>query len=269
MPLGLARLHPFLGARVEGLDLRAPMGEADALALRAALVRHRLLVFRQVGLDTEDQVRFTRLFGELYQSRAYKGEMGDQGYYFSNTRADGQLGTGELTYHHDHLFNAHPCRAAVLYAIEVPASGSATKFRDAVEMARRLPPALLERARGVRCLHVLDYASITNTGRVDLSAVSAKALRSWQPLVWTDPGSGREALWVVPLTTVDFQGIDREAGYRLIEDLWEVAESMPDLEYVHRWQEGDLVIWDNRLLGHARLPFNDTEARTLRRTTVR
>lgn len=269
MPLEFHQLNPFLGARVEGIDLRQSVPEAQGDALREALGRHRLLVFRQEGLDTEAQLRFTRMFGELYSSRAYKGEMGDQGYYFSNTRADGQLGTGELSYHHDHMFNPNPCRAAVLYAIEVPGAGSATKFRDAVEMARRIPAALRDQVRKIRCLHLLDYASITQKGRVDLSEISPKALRSWQPLLWTDPDNGREALWIVPLTTIDFDGIDRESGYRLIEELWVTAERMTDIEYVHQWHVNDLLIWDNRLLSHARLPFNDKEPRTLRRTTVR
>lgn len=269
MPLEFHPLNRFLGARVEGIDLRLNAPEAQAHELCEALGYHRLLAFRQQGLGIEDQLRFTRIFGELYSSRAYKGEMGEQGYYFSNTRADGQLGTGELSYHHDHLFNPSPCRAAVLYAIEVPGSGSATKFRDAVEMARRVPAALHDQARNIRCLHLLDYASITQKGRVDLSQVSPKALRSWQPLLWTDPQTGKEALWIVPLTTIDFEGIDRESGYQLVEKLWLAAERMTDIEYVHQWHEDDLLIWDNRLLSHARLPFNDKEPRTLRRTTVR
>ncbi len=269
MPLQLHPLNPYLGVRVEGIDLRTSIAEPEAQALREALKRHRLLLLRQAGLSTEDQLRFTRIFGEVYASRAYKGEMGDQGYYFSNTRADGQLGTGALSYHHDHLFNPSPCRAAVLYAIEVPASGSATKFRDAVEMARRIPASRAEQIRQIRCLHLLDYASITEKGRVDLTEISPKALRSWQPLLWTDPESGWQALWLVPLTTIDFEGIERESGYQLIDELWATAEAMTDIEYVHPWHQDDLLIWDNRLLSHARLPFNDQEPRTLRRTTVR
>ena len=269
MSIAFHPLNPYLGVRIEGIDLRQALSDEVAETLREALARHRLLVLRQPGLSTEDQLRFTRVFGEVYASRAYKGEMGDQGYYFSNTRADGQLGTGELSYHHDHLFNPNPCRAAVLYAIEVPESGSATKFRDAVEMARRIPAELQAQVRQLRCLHLLDYASISEKGRVDLSEVSPKALRSWQPLVWTDPESGREALWLVPLTTIDFEGIEREAGYALIDALWSAADAMTDIEYVHQWHKDDLLIWDNRLLSHARMPFNDTEPRTLRRTTVR
>jgi alpha-ketoglutarate-dependent taurine dioxygenase len=269
MSIQFTPLHPLLGAEMHGIDLRAPIPEASGTVLRDALRRFRLLVVRdQHEVSVDQQVAFTRIFGELYVSRSYKGEMGDQGYYFSNTRADGQLGKGELAYHHDHLFLERPAHAAVLYAIEIPASGSGTQFRDAVEIFRRLPSETQERLRSVRCLHALDYASVTSTGKVDKRSLSPKALSAWQPLAWTDPGSGDTALWLVPLTTVGFEGIDDEAGRALLERLWHSAAGMTDLEYVHRWRTGDMLIWDNRLLSHARLPFNDHEPRTVRRTTV-
>lgn len=269
MSIQFTPLHPLLGAEVHGITLRTPIDQQTGEVLREALRRFRLLLVRnQPAVSVEDQVAFTQVFGELYVSRSYKGEMGDQGYYFSNTRADGQLGTGELAYHHDHLFLKQPARAAVLYAIEIPRSGSATKFRDAAEIFKRLPEDAQQLSRSVRCLHALDYAGVTRTGKVDKSNLSPKALQAWQPLAWTDPDSGNTALWLVPLTTVGFEGLDHNAGRELLETLWNRAAAMIDLEYVHRWQTGDMLIWDNRLLSHARLPFNDTEPRTLRRTTV-
>jgi len=269
MPLRFNPLHPRLGAEVHGLNVHELGDSAVHEQLRSALNRYRLLLVRdQPDLDVSAQVAFTEVFGELYVSRSYKGEMGDQGYYFSNTRADGQLGTGELSYHHDHLFMQSPAHAAVLYAIEIPESGSATKFRDAVEIFRRLPEASQRLAQSIRCLHALDYSTVTRTGHVDKSQLSPKALRCWQPLAWQDPDSGDTALWMVPLTTVDFEGIDPVDGHTFLNRLWQLAETMDDIEYTHHWRVGDLLVWDNRLLSHARLPFNDREPRTLRRTTV-
>jgi len=269
MMLRFDPLHPALGAEVHGLNARELGDSAVREQLRSALSRYRLLLVRnQPDLDVSAQVAFTEVFGELYASRSYKGEMGDQGYYFSNTRADGQLGTGELSYHHDHLFLQSPAHAAVLYAIEIPESGSATKFRDAVEIFRRLPEASQRLAQSIRCLHALDYSTVTRTGHVDKSQLSPKALRSWQPLAWQDPTSGATALWMVPLTTVDYEGIEPSDGHAFLSQLWQLAEAMVDIEYTHQWRVGDLLIWDNRLLSHARLPFNDHEPRTLRRTTV-
>lgn len=268
MAIAFRPLSAHVGAEVSGVDVRARVDAGTASTLRDAFRRYRFLLFRQAGMSQDEQIRFTEIFGELYTSRAYKSDMEGKGYYFSNTREDGQVPTGELEYHHDHLFNERPCKAAVLYALEIPASGSATKFRDSVELAASMPPELRDRARAVKCLHVLDYASVSQTGRVDLSQLSPKARRAWQPFLWNQPETRKEALWVVPLTTVDFDGIDHPSGEKLLSELWDYASARTDLEYVHHWTVGDLVIWDNLLVCHARLPFEPSEARTLRRTTV-
>ena len=60
----------------------------------------------------------------------------------------------------------------------------------------------------------------------------------------------------------------RRAG-SLIEDIWAfAADNDGDCTYVHNWAAGDLLIWDNLMLQHARLPFDSNEPRTLRRTPI-
>jgi taurine dioxygenase len=87
--------------------------------------------------------------------------------------------------------------------------------------------------------------------------------------VWTNPETGQDVLWLSPISTVDFRGISREDGRKLIDDLWEFAASVdPEFTYVHRWAPGDMVIWDNRMLHHARMPFESSEPRTLRRNSI-
>ena len=74
-----------------GIDVGTMVDESAAAALRQALSRCRLLLFRQPGLSQDAQIRFTEIFGQLYSSKAYKSDMGGKGYYFSNTREDGQV----------------------------------------------------------------------------------------------------------------------------------------------------------------------------------
>src|SRR5690606_32947105 len=93
--------------------------------------------------------------------------------------------------------------------------------------------------------------------------------RAWQPLVWTDPESSRKALWNNRVSAVGFDGLSDEEGRALTEELWEFAAAhADDLTYIHRWQRGDLVIWNNLILQHAREPFRSDERRTLRRTPI-
>lgn len=267
MSIALRPLTAHLGAEVSGVDLRAALDAETSGHLRQAFREHRLLLIRQEGLGEEDQIRLSHLFGRLLVRNSYDGSIGKEAWYISNNRPDGALPVGEIEFHHDHLFYAEPLRAGMLYAIEVPASGSATRFRDVCAVYERLPAELRAKAEGVKCLHFFNYDD-NYGGRQDPTKLSPRAQKAWHPLVWTDPDTGRRALWAARITTVDYQGIGRDEGEALLAELWDFAEANTDLAYTHAWRTGDLVIWDNRMLAHARLPFQSSEPRTLRRTSI-
>ena len=269
MAIEIKPLTPHVGAEVIGLDLHGDYDAATAETLRDAFRKHHLLVVRQPGATDEDQIRFARVFGEISirYSRANENTA-SQTQYVSNARPDGILGDGEIVFHMDHVFYDTPLTAIALYGIDIPKSGSATKFRSAQALYEQLPDALRERARDVKILHLFNYQG-DHTGWQDPDEAPADSPRAWQPLVWTNPETGEQALWLSPLTTVGFEGIALEEGRRLIDELWNFAASADEpLTYVHRWAPGDLVIWDNRMLHHARLPFPSTEPRTLRRSSI-
>ncbi len=264
-------LHPLsahVGAEVRGLDLTKDIDETTADSLRHAFREHHLLLVRQTGVSSDDQIRFARLFGEVTirvkPADAIEAPMEQ---YVSNTRVDGILGDGEIEFHHDHVFFDEPLRAIILYGIEIPPTGSATKFRNAIALFDSLPRDLQQRCEAVRCLHLFDYSG-DFTRWQDPAKASPDAPRAWQPLVWTSAETGQKALWLSPINTVDFEGVSREEGMALIRSLRTLADGSEQFVYRHKWTPGDLVIWSNRTLQHARLPFDPSERRTLRRTPI-
>ena len=269
MTIEIKSLTPHVSAEIIGLDLRKAADTAAAEALRAAFRDHHLLVVRQPGATDEDQVRFARIFGEI--SVRYSRTNEDKKsvvQYVSNSRPDGILGDGEIVFHQDHVFYETPLTAIILYGIDIPKSGTATKFRNAHSLYANLSPALRERARKVKILHLFNYQG-DHTGWQDPDKAPPDSPRAWQPLVWTNPQTVKQALWLSPLSTVGFEGVSLEEGRKLIDELWEFAASIDhDYTYTHRWSPGDLVIWDNRMLHHARLPFQSSESRTLRRSSI-
>jgi taurine dioxygenase len=269
MSLEFRPLTPHVGAEVIGLDLRETHSPATADALRRAFREHHLLLVRQAGVSDDDQIRFARIFGEI-RIRYARGNEDKQSLiqYVSNARPDGILGDGEIVFHIDHTFYDVPLTAIMLYGIEIPESGTATKFRNAHTLYQRLPPELRERTKGVKVLHLFNYQG-DHTAWQDPAQAPPDSPRAWQPLVWTNPETGQEALWLSPLNTVDFEGIPRAEGMRLIEDLAAFADTVESgFTYAHRWAPGDLVVWDNRMLHHARMPFPSSERRTLRRSSI-
>jgi taurine dioxygenase len=189
----------------------------------------------------------------------------------SNTRGDGILSVGRLGFHHDHLFYEHPLTALMLYAIEIPESGSVTSFRSGASMCAALPPDLHDRAAAIECLHLYDYTKI-NAGLyepwADPATASPDAESDYKPLIWHHPVTGVEVLWLSP--PEGFRRIDRDGGIELFNELRAFVDGHIDEidHYDHDWRPGDLVVWSNLLVAHARHSFDKTQPRTLRRTPI-
>ncbi len=266
MPLHFRPLSTHVGVEVLDHDLGAPISPSDSLALRQAFTTHDLLLVRQPDLPAQDQARFARVFGDIeIRNKTNTGDGISQ--HVSNTRPDGILGDGEIVFHQDHLFYPQPLMAIILYGMEIPASGSVTRFRSGSATFQKLSPEVQDMASRVECLHLYDYAA-DYSQRQRLSTATPGSPHAWQPLVWTQPETGRRTLWLSPLNVVGFRGVSEQDGEALLAEISRVAEQDDEATYSHSWAVGDLVLWSNVMLHHARMPFNASERRTLRRTPL-
>lgn len=272
--LRIEPLGPALGARVSGIDLR---GEADTAArrvIRAAFVEHSMLCFPGQKLSAPDQVRFASLFGEadggfrppsasLATTDTKRGVM-----LVTNIRRNGrQIGSlpdGEMQFHSDGAHRRAPYRATTLFAIRIPSRGGDTLFANLARAYEALPEERKAWLAGKNARHAYSYDSVTrdliDETRSDLPAAV-------HPLVRVHPDSGRPALYLSRLMTRRILDVDPEEGDAALRELFDHAEK-PEFVYAHRWTPGDLVIWDNRCLNHARTDFPPGEDRLLRRYTV-
>lgn len=286
MSLNLRKLTDTFAAEVIDLHPREALDSPELQeALKAAFRQHRVLLFRARDLTSEEQSRFAKIFGEHQAIFAPTPEENTQ--YVSNNRPDGMLANGELSYHQDNLFDETPTRAIMLYGVEVPTSGGATKFRSCHDMYNAMSDDVRVKAETLQLCHLFDYASpllnapafgteeykswrvaINDDRQVifSLDTAPADAPRCWQPLVWRDPEGGPPALWCTLPGTVDMEGIEYEEGVKLLRAILDQCEGVN--EYIHHWSVGDLLIWDNRHTQHARVPFEADQARTLRRSTL-
>ena len=157
MTLQIMPLSQHVGAEISGLDLHAPISPALAAELRSAFAKHHLLLVRDPNVSEDEQSAFGEVFGEIKVRHRYAnvGEV-KKTQYVSNTRKDGILGDGEIHYHQDHTFYEKPLSAIILYGVQVPRSGSATKFRKSGAILDRLPAEIRARAEGVKCLSFLQ-----------------------------------------------------------------------------------------------------------------
>jgi alpha-ketoglutarate-dependent 2,4-dichlorophenoxyacetate dioxygenase len=275
-------LHPLFAAEVRGVDAAAPLPEAQRAALTAALDHYAVLVLRGQRLDDEKQIAFARLFGEpemnigIYrpasQRRLARPEMAD----VSNVTPAGEVqgrtdkrrmfNLGNMLWHTDSSFRKPSGCLSFLYAHAVPEQGGETEFADLRAAYDALEAPLKAEIEGLRAEHSIFHSRAT-LGFTEFSEEERAALPPViQPLVRRHPGSGRKTLYLASHAS-HIIGWPVPEGRLLLHDLIAFA-TRREFVHVHRWQPGDLVIWDNRCTLHRGRPYPLEARRDLRRVTT-
>lgn len=269
------RLAPALGAEIIGVDLAQPIDDALFRGIERTWHEHSVLLFRQQTFDDLQHVGFAARFGELAHTlKAYEGgKIHPALMYVTNEKKDGKyvgaLPDGEMFFHSDMCYLERPLSAAMLYAIALPPEGGNTIFASTYAAYGALPPDLREKLEGR--LAVNSYEPGYGTSNVLMrtkAPVSASAHSFAHPIIRTHPATGRKALYVNRLMTEYIVGMPRAESDALLERVFDHQEQ-PPFQYEHRWQIGDLLMWDNRCTLHARRDFPATHLRKLRRVAVR
>jgi len=266
VPLTLEPLHPTFGARVRGLDPAAPSASPQWDEWRAAFAEHRLLAVALPGLDDAAHVR---ILGELGQIATEGIDEPRSVGWVSNVRPGGALADTAASWHCDYFFFPCPYEAISLYAVELPASGTETWFVDGQAAAADLPASLRVRVEGRDARHAVDVATPEREAvvRVRKGRLDESFPHSLRPVLWPHRDSGRPILAVTEQQTDAIVGLEPDDSTALIEELF-AHLYRDDHVYVHNWSPGELVVWDNHALQHARPEVGLVEARTLRRVCV-
>lgn len=271
MAISVRRLATSFVGEVEGVDLRRP-DDREVAAIKAAWLAHKVLVFHEQELDEDGLVAFAERLGDaeihLRQTRA-SGRR--EVLLVSNIKEDGQpigrLGNQELNWHMDQIFMAEPTAGTLLYAVEVTPEGGDTWFCDLGAAYDALPAELRQRVAGLRAVH----SAATADRRVGIHLTEAQRLQAPEvvhPLVRTHPLAGEKALYFSLNHTARIDGMPEDESLDLIDQLRAHATE-PRFVYAHRWQVGDLVLWDNAATMHRRDPFPDHFPRLMRRVGIK
>ncbi|CAN0503769.1 unnamed protein product [Laminaria digitata] len=275
IPLDITALGPYLGARVDAIDLSQPIDDDLAVALQTALTDHLVLVFPGQTLSEDDQIRFAGAFGEV--SRHLRPDelrnrdepaVNPAVMMVTNARKDGKpvgyLPDGEIFYHTDSCFMEMPQRAVCLYGMAVPDTGGDTIFASACRMYDTLPDHLRARLTGRNAVNCFEFGvSVKKVEKFD----RASNPHASHPAIGIDPRDGRRFLYVNELMTEEIDGLTDAENRETLDAVFAHIRNSPD-HYRHRWQVGDLVLWDNRRALHARTDFPPDQLRKLRRVPV-
>lgn len=270
MAVTITPLSEALGVEVSGIDLGQEMDEETFEAIHDAWIDNVIVLFRNQDMSDEDQERYCNRFGALELVRSSRPQDADHPniMLISNVQDTGKatvLGDGAMLFHYDQCYYEHPAKAAMLYAIEVPADGGHTLFCNCYTAYETLPDDIKTRIEGKRALNYYNSGADVTCRPETLDQEKPQWVH---PLVRTVSESGRKALFACRLMTIQIEDMDKSESDELLDFLFDHMEK-PEFMYEHDWRVGDMMMWDNRCSIHARTDFPPEQRRMMRRITVR
>lgn len=262
-------LSPALGAEIRGVNL-ARVTPEQVKACHATWLKYQVILLRDQKISEEEQVRFGELFGHGQLSRGHISDLEPYAgglVYVTNVGKEEKVGIlpdGEMQFHSDQCYREEPSSGTMLYAMEVPSKGGNTMFANCYKAYETLPAELKQRVEGRKALNVYDY----NGNPTKRGAVATDAPSWAHPIVRTHNETGRKSLFINRLMTARIEELPADESDALLTQLFNHIEK-PEFIYSHEWRPGDVLIWDNRCVLHARTDFDSKERRMLRRITLR
>ena len=261
-------------------DLAQDIHDATFREIEAAFHDNIVVVFRRQNLSNERQIEFSRRFGELEVHIVKKYLL--PGYpeilLISNIRDErGEhigLADAGFTWHSDTSYRRRPSRCSLLYAKEVPQRGGQplgdTVFANAIAAYEALPERMKKRLAGLKAIHRYSARRrVADSPRPKLTQAQLDETPDIaHPIVRTHPYPGRTSLYVTAGECVGIEGMPEDEAVDLIAEL-DTHCTRPEFLYRHKWQVGDLLMWDNTSSMHLAIcDYALPERRLMHRTTV-
>jgi alpha-ketoglutarate-dependent 2,4-dichlorophenoxyacetate dioxygenase len=281
MVLSIGPIHPVFVGEVSGVDITRPVSRAEVEAIEAGMDRYAVLVFRDQELVDEQQIAFSRNFGDLEFTRgtgiskpgelrldpafADVSNLGTNNAPLARENRRRLYSLGNRLWHSDSSFKAVPATYSLLSGRIVVDQGGETEFADMRAAYDALDAATKAQIENLVCEHSLIYSreqlgfDLTQEERATMRPVR-------QRLVRTHPVTGRKSLYLAShIGTIVGWPVPEARAF--IRDLMEHATE-PRFVYAHKWRQWDLVMWDNRQTMHRVRRYDESKVRDMRRTTV-
>jgi alpha-ketoglutarate-dependent 2,4-dichlorophenoxyacetate dioxygenase len=273
--------RPDFAGVVTGVDLRQPLRPEDRARIEQAIDQYAVLVFPGQDITNEQQIGFTREFGEFEPFYNVPGDNVQLGRVpaqindVSNLDRDGNplprddrqrlFQLGNLLWHSDSSYKSVPAKFSFLLARAIPDRGGDTEFADMRAAWDSLDGDTKALVRDLLCEHSRLY-SRGELGFRFTEEEEKKFVPVQQRLVRRHPSTGRLSLYLSSHGGA-ISGWPLPEARALLRELTEHATQRQHV-YAHKWQRFDLVMWDNRVTMHRGRRYPADQPRDMRRTTT-
>ncbi|NML44086.1 taurine dioxygenase [Ramlibacter sp. G-1-2-2] len=249
-----------IGARIDNVSLASASRDKDlAEELRALLVKHKVLFFRNQDITRAEHVAFARHFGELEDHPVAGSDPDHPGLVRIYKSADNPPDRYENAWHTDATWREKPPFGCVLRCVERPPVGGDTMWANMVLAYEKLPQAVKEQIAGLRARHSIEASFGAAMPADRRLALHAQFPDAEHPVVRTHPDTGEKILFVNAFTThfTNFHtpanvryGQDYNMGASALLNYLIAQAAIPEYQVRWRWEPNDMAMWDNRSTQH-------------------
>jgi taurine dioxygenase len=249
-----------IGAEVPNVHLgEAASSPAIVAEIRALLLTHRVLFFRDQDITRAEHVAFARHFGELEDHPVAGSDPDNPGLVRIYKSPDVPNDRYENAWHADATWREKPPLGCVLRCVECPPTGGDTMWANMVLAYEKLPESVKQQIAGLRARHSIEATFGAALPLEQRLALKAQFPDAEHPVVRTHPETGEKVLFVNAFTThfTNFHtpqnvryGQDYTAGgAQLLQYLVSQAQ-IPEYQVRWRWRKNSVAMWDNRTTQH-------------------
>ena len=272
----LNEMSPACGGIIEGIDLSQDLTNRQFDEIHDALLDRTVIIFRDQHITPQQQVAFSRRFGEPQPAEVSGFEKSKEYPEIDILEYDAAHPphvTRDL-WHTDFVGTERPTMGTVLYAKDIPPHGGDTVWVNSAAAYAALSDRMKAHLEGLSAYHDsyqpydehVRPAMWEGEGTDYIKARRANYRPALHPLVRTHPVTGKKGLFVNESMTTFIKGLDKRESDFLLRYLFDYLRT-PEFNYRHKWQTNDLAVWDNRLSLHYAL-FDYTDHRLMHRVVI-
>ena len=282
MEVEIRQVGDKFAGEVTGIDLTKPLSTESVSAIHDGMDEYAVLFFRGQPLTADQQLAFSKQLGEIEHAIG-TSLRDDKDARLPTTFADVSnldrderpfdindrrrlFAIGNRLWHSDSSFKVIPAKYSILHAISIPSRGGNTEFAHMPSAYDALDEEIKAEIDGLIC----EHSQIFSRQQVGFTELTKEEIERFEPvrqrLIRRHPKTGRKSLYLSSHAG-RIDGLSVPDAKLLLLDLVNHA-TQKKFVYIHKWQMGDLVMWDNRQTMHRVRPFPVNEPRDMRRTTI-
>lgn len=268
-----------IGAELSNVHLGAAAEDEGLLAeIRQALLRHRVIFFRDQDITRAEHVAFARRFGELEDHPVVGSHPDHAGLVQIYKTPDSPLDRNENSWHTDATWREQPPMGCVLRCVECPPVGGDTMWVNMVMAYDNLPEDIKTKIGHLRARHSIE-ASFGAAMPIDKRlALKARYPDAEHPVVRIHPETGEKILFVNSSFTTHFTnyntpanvrfGLDKSPGSSQLLNYLTSQAMIPEYQVRFKWRKNSMAFWDNRSTQHYAVMDYQPCHRKMERTAI-